>query len=103
TFVEADALVSLDPFVLRDGINADDFLPGIFSTWDQFDDGTRVGLPYAYTGEVLWYNPDLFDQAGLAHPPSDWKDTGWTWTDFVNVIAGSKMDKTGVRTFSWTS
>lgn len=95
TFVEADALVSLDPFVLRDGINADDFLPGIFSTWDQFDDGTRVGLPYAYTGEVLWYNPDLFDQAGLAHPPSDWKDTGWTWTDFVNAARRITRDVDG--------
>src|SRR5690606_24573220 len=61
----------------------------------QFDDGTRVGLPYAYTGEVLWYNPDLFDQAGLAHPPSDWKDTGWTCTDFVNAARRITRDVDG--------
>ena len=39
-------------------------------------DGTQYGLPNSFSNVVLFYNKDLFDQAGVAYPTSD-----WTWQD----------------------
>jgi multiple sugar transport system substrate-binding protein len=31
---------------------------------------------------ALYYNREMFAEAGLAEPPMDWNDPGWTWTEF---------------------
>jgi len=90
-FVEANALLAMDDLIKRDGITEDDFLPGIFNSWDQFHNGERIALPYGFSGRVLWYNPELFDTAGLAYPSTSWTDTSWTWADFVSV--GKKLTR----------
>jgi multiple sugar transport system substrate-binding protein len=40
--------------------------------------GMQLGLPETFSTVVLFYNKDLFDQAGLDYPASD-----WTWDDAV--------------------
>lgn len=40
--------------------------------------GKQYGLPETFSTVVLYYNKDLFDQAGLAYPTED-----WTWADAV--------------------
>lgn len=51
--------------------------------WDQIPEavqanmsfqGTRYGIPAGTDGRVLFYNKDLFEQAGL---PRDWQPTSW--------------------------
>jgi len=39
-------------------------------------DGVSYGLPSSFSAVVLYYNADLFDQAGLDYPSAD-----WTWED----------------------
>jgi multiple sugar transport system substrate-binding protein len=39
-------------------------------------DGTLVGLPFASYPSVLYYNRDLFDEAGLPYPPSEYGADG---------------------------
>lgn len=39
-------------------------------------DGTSYALPSSFSTVVMFYNADLFDQAGLDYPTSD-----WTWAD----------------------
>ncbi|QOD92970.1 MULTISPECIES: sugar ABC transporter substrate-binding protein [Microcella] len=39
-------------------------------------DGVSYGLPSSFSAVVLYYNADLFDQAGLDYPTAD-----WTWAD----------------------
>ena len=34
--------------------------------------GKQYGLPESFSNVVLIYNKDLFDQAGVAYPSSDW-------------------------------
>ncbi|MDR1266552.1 MAG: hypothetical protein LBK42_13595 [Propionibacteriaceae bacterium] len=41
---------------------------------------TAYGVPYAQSGWLLFYNADLFQQAGAAAP-----DGTWLWTDFVTA------------------
>ena len=35
-------------------------------------DGTQWGLPLIASARALFYNKDLFEQAGIAEPPADW-------------------------------
>ncbi|GAA3623043.1 sugar ABC transporter substrate-binding protein [Microbacterium awajiense] len=39
-------------------------------------DGVTYALPSSFSAVVLYYNADLFDQAGLDYPTAD-----WTWAD----------------------
>lgn len=39
-------------------------------------DGTQYALPSSFSNVVLFYNADLFDEAGLDYPTSD-----WTWAE----------------------
>lgn len=40
------------------------------------DDGKQVGLPYSVSVPVIYYNPEIFKQAGLdpEKPPTTWKE-----------------------------
>lgn len=38
--------------------------------------GVTLGIPVGYTTHVLYYNKDLFDQAGVTYPTAE-----WTWED----------------------
>lgn len=42
--------------------------------------GIQLGLPATFSTVVLFYNKDLFDQAGVAYPEED-----WTWADAVEA------------------
>lgn len=42
--------------------------------------GQQLGLPESFSTVLLYYNADLFDQAGLSYPTTD-----WTWTDAENA------------------
>lgn len=44
-----------------------DALGGVVSPWQY--DGQTYGLPYNFGIEGLWYNTELFEQAGIAAPP----------------------------------
>jgi multiple sugar transport system substrate-binding protein len=42
--------------------------------------GMQLGLPATFSTVVLFYNKDMFDQAGVAYPQEN-----WTWTDAVTA------------------
>jgi multiple sugar transport system substrate-binding protein len=46
-----------------------DYDPSLVEFWNQ--DGVQIGLPFAVFPQVLWYNKELFDEAGLAYPPAE--------------------------------
>src|SRR5690606_5611429 len=37
-------------------------------------DGTAYGIPFVSSARALFYNKDLFDQAGVAEPPKTWDE-----------------------------
>ena len=60
-------------------------------------DGTLVGLPFASFPSTMFYNRDLFDEAGLPYPPANYGEpygagTEWegTW-DFAKVEEIAKI------------
>jgi multiple sugar transport system substrate-binding protein len=43
-------------------------------------DGEQLALPETFSTVLLFYNADLFDQAGLDYPTAE-----WTWTDAISA------------------
>lgn len=54
-----------------DGWMAETFLPNILSL-AQAEDGAQLGIPMSISTPILYYNADLFEQAGLTEPPTTW-------------------------------
>jgi multiple sugar transport system substrate-binding protein len=51
-------------------------------------DGMQMALPETFSTVLLFYNADLFDEAGLDYPTTD-----WTWDDAI--AAGSAISALG--------
>ena len=61
-----------------------------------YGDGKIAGLNSAVEATLLFYNKDLFDKAGLPHPPSD-PAQAWTWEQFVAAAKKLTVDADGKR------
>jgi multiple sugar transport system substrate-binding protein len=73
------AIVNMEPFLETDSTTSkDDFFPSVL---DQFTyQGQLWGLPASVTVNLVNYNKDLFDAAGLAYP-----SVNWTTSDFLEA------------------
>ncbi|WP_435736024.1 extracellular solute-binding protein [Cellulosimicrobium sp. PMB13] len=68
-------------------------------------DGATYAVPYRQDSWILYYNQELFDQAGVAQP-----DGSWTWDDYTQAakdlttsFQGSGSTATGTYQHSWQS
>lgn len=66
-------------------------------------DGTTYAIPYRQDAWYLYYNKDLFDQAGVEYP-----DGSWTWDDYADaaeqLTAGLDQSEVyGTYQHSWQS
>lgn len=81
-----DVILDQTPLVERDGI---DFKGYFTKTVDGLKwDGRLYAFPIHYSTDVLFYNRDLFDAAGIAYPSDD-----WTWDDYI--AAARQLTKRG--------
>jgi multiple sugar transport system substrate-binding protein len=88
-----DAFLELgDEELATAGISADDYNEGALSVMAY--DGTLYGLPYDTATMFLYYNADLFEQAGVDLPTND-----WTIQDFEDA-AVAVTEATGVKGFA---
>jgi len=73
------AILSMEPFIASDAtISKEDFFPAVL---EQFIyQGQVWGIPGRVTVNVMSYNKDLFDAAGLDYPSVD-----WTTSDFLHL------------------
>jgi ABC-type glycerol-3-phosphate transport system substrate-binding protein len=67
---------SLDPYLSADAnFDPNDMVAG---TMEQVTrDGMVWGIPMSLTPLVLWYDPTLFEEAGLPMPENDWTVSQW--------------------------
>lgn len=73
TYAEAGTLLDLTASA-GDALDPGVFYPRAYEVFAH--DGTQYGLPETFSNVVLFYNKDLFDEAGLDYPTAD-----WTWED----------------------
>ena len=81
---------------------------GLLLPYDIFDgqaDKLLDSLRFIYNGETiainsnnevlaLWYNKEMFDDAGVDYPPATLADA-WTWDEFIEVAKQLTMDSSG--------
>lgn len=78
TRFESGMLASLDEFIERDGIDMEKSF-GKYAIWGQ-SDGVYYGIPFRATQTAIYYNKDMFDEAGVPYP-----DDNWTWDEYIET------------------
>jgi multiple sugar transport system substrate-binding protein len=73
-FVEAGALQPIDSYVAKFRYPVNDLFPAVVNGFTF--EGKLYGLPRSFSPFVLFYNEDMFKQAGLA------RSDDWKWADF---------------------
>ncbi|RPI30256.1 MAG: extracellular solute-binding protein, partial [Chloroflexota bacterium] len=76
------AWLDLAPYIEKTGYDLSDFNPSLIEFYQLGPQG-QVGLPFAVYPSALWYNKDLFDEAGIAYPPHEFGaayEDGDEWT-----------------------
>ena len=86
TDTQSGLIMDLQPFIEADrSFQPEDFYPGTLESF-RWDGGTWA-LPTGVEARLIFYNKDLFDQAGVPYPQA-----GWTLNDFLD-----KADRLTVR------
>jgi multiple sugar transport system substrate-binding protein len=95
----------LGPIIDADAEYSSEVLPDFYEshiemyTWK----GSLYVLPEQNAAVVCYYNKDLFDEAGLDYPPSDWEDTAWTWDVFLDACMKlTKTEGEEITQYAWT-
>lgn len=75
-FAEAGGIDVLDDYLADSDIDTNDFIDAVSTLSDGL--GGTYGLPWCAATELLFYNQDMFDAAGIAYPTND-----WSYEDFL--------------------
>lgn len=90
-FVERDVLLDLTPYFQKD-LELSDFIPS--EQRKMLVDDKIYGVSSCTVVRKLYYNKELFDQAGLPYPPSD-PAKALTWDEFVEVAKQMTIEENG--------
>ena len=89
-----EGLEPLDDYIAEEG---EDYKSNFYDTlWDYNTmDDSIYGIPVGFTTHCLFYNKDLFAQAGVEEPTED-----WTWDD-LQTAAKTISEKTDAAGFAF--
>jgi multiple sugar transport system substrate-binding protein len=93
-YVVRDTAVEIGPYMEADGYDTSDFYDPTLTLCQHR--GKWYGLPALNGPTLMYYNMDLFDEAGLDYPPMDWDDKSWNWDTWLEYAQKlSKLDDDG--------
>ncbi len=76
-FIDNGVLKDLTPFIEGErGINLNDYYTNVVDIGRRGD--ALYAIPVDFTPLVVYYNREMFDEAGVAYP-----EPGWTWEEFL--------------------
>ncbi len=90
SYAARDVLQDLNPFIEETGLDLGDYWPGAIES-TSFE-GSVYGFPRDSGIEVLYYNKDHFDAAGLDYPTDE-----WTWDDLRAAAEALTVQETSGR------
>lgn len=90
-----EGLEPLDSYIEAEG---EEYKANFYDTLWNYNsiDGQIYGVPVGFTTHALFYNKDLFAQAGIDEPTAD-----WTWDD-LQAAAKTISEKTDAKGFSFS-
>ncbi len=75
-YISAGKLLNLSPYMARDNVKPDDYYSALLNTFT-CTSGQVFGLPKDWNSLGVFYNKQMFKDAGLSEPGAK-----WTWSDF---------------------
>jgi multiple sugar transport system substrate-binding protein len=84
-----DVIAPLTDWIAADGVDTGVYPEGLLDLYTL--DGDLYTLPRDFDTIAVWYNKELFDEAGVSYPEED-----WTWDDFREAAAELTDSETGV-------
>jgi multiple sugar transport system substrate-binding protein len=72
-FCSSGALIDLNPFFEKSGIDPEKTFPKAMNEYTQFD-GDRCSVPLLGDAYGLYYNKTAFEKAGITTPPKTWSE-----------------------------
>lgn len=87
-FVEKGVFLDLQPFLEEDPDFIKQFYPKVVDAFKY--QGHYYGIAKDFATLVMYYNVDMFDEAGVPHPKP-----GWTWKDFLEMAKKLTKDENG--------
>lgn len=80
-YIKAGALVDLRETIdATEDFDFDDFIPSLLERWEV--DKAVYGIPFSTGPLIMYYNKDLYAQAGVKDPGQLIADGDWTWDTF---------------------
>ncbi|EYB68115.1 ABC transporter substrate binding periplasmic component [Deinococcus phoenicis] len=92
TFIASNNLANLSALGKDASFNLNDFATSSLALWKR--GANLYGIPFSNSPLVLFYNKDLFKQAGLADPTVQYAKGQWNYTNFQKAALAIKQ-KTG--------
>ncbi|GMA15288.1 sugar ABC transporter substrate-binding protein (plasmid) [Deinococcus metallilatus] len=92
TFIASNNLANLSALGKDASFNLNDFPTSSLALWKR--GGNLYGIPFSNSPLVLFYNKDLFKQAGIADPLTQYAKGQWSYNDFQKSALSIKQ-KTG--------
>lgn len=87
-------LEPLDRLVERDGVDLSHFTGAMLDSFLYRD--SLWAIPVFANIDMIVYNKDLFDEAGVPYPPERWGDPTWTWDAMIAKAQQlTKLDSRG--------
>jgi multiple sugar transport system substrate-binding protein len=77
------SLQELGPLAKRDKFDTSDMFESAMALYQLC--GKQYAYPLDFPNQELYYNVELFEQAGVKLPPGGWTDTTWTYERFLDA------------------
>jgi ABC-type glycerol-3-phosphate transport system substrate-binding protein len=98
----ADQWMDLKPLIDKNKYDLTPFDPAVLDLYKTLNGGYSA-IPFAVFPSIIYYNPALFDEAGLKYPPSkvgdkyelDGKQVDWNYDTVAQVAKLLTVDKDG--------
>lgn len=84
---DAEYVVNIQEYIDKNGYDMSKFIEVALATYSQ--NGIVIGMPFNSSAPILWYNADLFEQAGITEAPATYEE--------IKAVAKELVEKTGVR------
>ncbi|HSV30543.1 MAG TPA: sugar ABC transporter substrate-binding protein [Atribacteraceae bacterium] len=104
-FAEAGLLARFDQLFPKDVAILEPEFPEAFWRLTTYK-GHQYAVPFLWVAIAMFYNRDLFEEAGLTVPPSNLDDPAldeWTWETFVDVAQKLTLPEQDQWGFSWSA
>ncbi|MCY4438402.1 MAG: extracellular solute-binding protein [Chloroflexi bacterium] len=102
-FIESEIITNIDPYLAADGdVSPDDFYD---ATKERYQ-GQTYGLAWFSNGKEIWFNKNLFTEAGLQNPTEMEADGAWTWeallesAKLLTKVEGDEIVQGGVQLYA---